>query len=236
MAKAPMLESDLYPPLKRTLQSLGYEVKGEIESCDVVAVRIDEAGNEEPPVIVELKLQLNLKVILQAVDRFAISESVYVGIPADLKTYTRERKRVLKLFRRLGLGLITINPKVGGRKGKPATGIVHIVLDPNPTRPKADKRRAARLKHEFETRVGDPTPGGLGPRKKQLTSYRQRAILIAKHLREEGASKASDIASDLSEPKARQIMYNNVYGWFSREGKGVYALSGKGASELKDWE
>lgn len=228
-------EEDLYAPLKRTLQSLGYEVKGEVEGCDVVAVRTDEAGDEEPPVIVELKLQLNLKVILQAVDRFAISESVYVGIPADLKTYTRERKRVLKLFRRLGLGLITINPKVGGRKGKAPTGIVHIILDPNPTRPKPDKRRAARLKHEFETRVGDPTPGGLGPRKKQLTAYRQRAILIARHLKKEGATKASEVASDLSEPKARAIMYDNVYGWFLREGKGIYALSERGKKELKDW-
>ena len=231
-----MLESDLYPPLKRTLEDLGYEVKGEVEGCDVVAIRPDDDGKEEPPVIVELKLQLNLQVILQAVDRFAISDSVYVGIPADMKTWKRERKRILKLFRRLGLGLITIDPKIGGRKGKTPTGIVHIVLDPNPTRPKPDKRRAARLKHEFETRVGDTIPGGQSTRKKQLTAYRQRAILIAKHLRVEGPTKASDIAADLSEPKAREIMYNNVYGWFFREGKGVYALSEKGEVELKEWE
>ncbi len=32
-------EADLYPPLKRALDGLGYAVKGEIEGCDVVALR-----------------------------------------------------------------------------------------------------------------------------------------------------------------------------------------------------
>jgi hypothetical protein len=230
-----MKEQDLYPPLKRTLESLGYEVKGEVEGCDVVGMRKDSDGKDEPPLIVELKLQLNLKVILQAVDRFAISESVYVGIPAGMKTWTRERKGLLKLFRRLGLGLITIDPKIGGRKKSAPTGIVHIVLDPDPSRARPNKRRSARLKREFNTRIGDTIPGGQSTRSKQLTSYRQRAILIAKHLRAEGPTKASLIAAELSEPKARIIMYNNVYGWFDAEGRGIYRLSVVGEKELEEW-
>ena len=46
-----MKESDLYLPLKRFLESQNYEVKGEVQDCDVVAVR-----GEEAPVVVELKL------------------------------------------------------------------------------------------------------------------------------------------------------------------------------------
>ena len=46
-----MKESDLYLPLKRFLESQNYEVKGEVQDCDVVAMRAKEA-----PVIVELKL------------------------------------------------------------------------------------------------------------------------------------------------------------------------------------
>lgn len=226
-----MKEQDLYPPLKRTLEGLGYEVKGEIEGCDVVAER---AG--EPLLIVELKLQLNLGVILQAVDRFAMTESVYVGVPAGMGTLKRERKRILKLFRRLGLGLITIDPKIGGRKKGAPTGIVSIVLDPLPSEARLNKRRAARLKKEFGARVGDTTPGGQATNKGVLTSYRQRAILIASHLRDNGAVKAALVASELSDPKARDIMYNNVYGWFEAEGKGVYRLSKQGAQELVIWE
>ena len=36
-------------------------------------------------------------------------------------------------------------------------------------------------------------------------------------------------------PKARDLMYNNVYGWFVGEGKGVYKLSECGAEELSQW-
>ncbi len=48
-----MKESDLYHPIKRYLEAQGYEVKGEVHDCDVLAVR----GDEEP-VIVEIKLTL----------------------------------------------------------------------------------------------------------------------------------------------------------------------------------
>lgn len=61
-----MKESDLYLPLKRFLESQNYEVKGEVQDCDVLAVR-----GEEVPVVVELKLSFNLNVVLQAVERLA---------------------------------------------------------------------------------------------------------------------------------------------------------------------
>ncbi len=217
-----MAEADLYPPLKRALEGLGYTVKGEIEGCDVVALR-----SEDPPVIVELKLALNLKVVLQAVDRFAITDSVYVGIPTGLGTWKRERKRILKLFRRLGLGLVVITPE---------SGIVDFVLDPNPTRPRKDKRRAARLRHEFATRLGDTVPGGSASRGKRLTAFRQRSVRIALHLRAQGPTKASVVAAAVKDPKARDVMYRNVYGWFTAYGRGIYALSERGAAELVPWE
>ena len=34
-----MREHDLYPPVKAFLEAPGYAVKGEIDSCDVVAIR-----------------------------------------------------------------------------------------------------------------------------------------------------------------------------------------------------
>ena len=61
-----MKESDLYPPVKQFLESQGYGVKGEVQDCDVLSVR-----GEEEPVIVELKLSLNLNVILQVVERLS---------------------------------------------------------------------------------------------------------------------------------------------------------------------
>ena len=68
-----MSEAELYGPIKRFLETQGYIVKGEIGACDIVALRGDEA-----PVVVELKERLNLALILQAVDRLAISDAVYI--------------------------------------------------------------------------------------------------------------------------------------------------------------
>ena len=65
-----MPESDLYDPIKKFLEVQGFVVKGEIGACDVVAVR----GDDEV-VVVELKDQLNLALVLQAVDRLAVTDA-----------------------------------------------------------------------------------------------------------------------------------------------------------------
>ena len=99
-----MQESDLYLPLKQYLESQNYEVKGEICDCDIVAVREDE-----PPVVIELKLILNLDVLLQGVDRLSLSSVIYIGIPHDAKSFKKKRKLALKLLKMLGFGLILID-------------------------------------------------------------------------------------------------------------------------------
>jgi hypothetical protein len=218
-----MKESDLYLPLKRFLESQGYEVKGEVGECDVLAVRGDEA-----PVVVELKLSLNLEVVLQAVERLAATPKVYVGIPEDCGVLNRRRKHIIKLLRMLGLGLIIIDPK---RR----TGRVSVLLDPGEYRPRRSKQRQERLLGEFMKRVGDPNLGGTHMRKGIMTAYRQRALAIARYLEEQGPAKASHIAGILAEPKARNILYDDVYGWFDRVSLGVYELSPRGKQEIRLW-
>ena len=53
-----MRETELYPPVKAFLEGQGYAVKGEVEACDLVAVRGDQA-----PVIVELKTSFTLGLV-----------------------------------------------------------------------------------------------------------------------------------------------------------------------------
>jgi len=50
-----LYEVDLYKPVKDYFTSEGYDVYGEVNDCDVVAVKEDEL------IIVELKLRLNLE-------------------------------------------------------------------------------------------------------------------------------------------------------------------------------
>ncbi len=224
----PTKESDLYSPLKRFLEDQGYEVKGEVLDCDVVAVRGSEA-----PVVVELKTSLNLNLLLQAVDRLSLTPKVYVGIPKGSKSLGSRRKRVLKLLRMLGLGLVTIDPS--GRTEMDERPSVDVILDPSEYRPRASKHRRDRLLGEFERRVGDPNLGGSEKKRGVMTAYRQRALAIAELLQAQGPTKASEVAEMLHQPKARDVLYRDVYGWFDRVSLGVYALSPRGQREMVEW-
>jgi len=220
-----MLESELYPPIKYFLEQQGYEVKGEVGDCDVVAVR-----GSEGPVIVELKLNLNLTVLLQAVDRFSLSDTVYIGLPHQCSILkSQKKKRVIKLLRQLNVGLVVI-------QCNQSHGFVEVLLDPGPYQPRLNGKHQQRLLGEFAHRVGDPNAGGSDRRQGLLTVYRQRALAIAQCLGQQGATKASVIAQQLGDSKARDILYRDVYGWFDRHGKGVYSLSPKGVKEIKLWQ
>lgn len=64
----PIRETSLHLPVKRFLEALAFEVKGEICGCDLVELR----GDEPPLVVVgELKLAFNLEPVLQGIDRTA---------------------------------------------------------------------------------------------------------------------------------------------------------------------
>ena len=84
--------------------------------------------------------------------------------------------------------------------------------------------------------MGDPNTGGADRRKGLMTAYRQQALAIALFLQQQGPSKASVISRTLQEPKARAILYRNVYGWFDRPATGMYALSPRGIQEIPRWQ
>jgi hypothetical protein len=215
-------ESDLYAPIKKFLTAQGYRVKGEIAACDVVGVRGDET-----PLIVELKEQLNLSLLLQAVDRLAVSDTVYVAFRIGGKhsaSWRSRRKSTLSLLRRLGLGLLTVSVR----------GRVEAVLDPAPYRPRGNAGRRARLLKEFSERVGDPEAGGSVSRQR-MTSYRQDAIRCARALSVEDVLKLALIRERSGVERAGPIVRDNHYGWFERVTNGHYSLSAKGQLELPRW-
>ncbi len=217
-----MAESDLYDPIKRFLEAQGYAVKGEIGACDIVALR-----GEDAPVVVELKERLNLALILQAVDRLRVTDAVYIAFrvgKGQSASWRSRPKRVTALLRRLGLGLLTVS----------ARGHVVAVLDPAPYHPRTDRGRRQRLLREFTERVGDPETGG-STSKKQLTVYRQNALLCARELKASGVLKLEVIRRRTGVERAGPMLRDNHYGWFERVTSGHYQLSPKGRRELEDW-
>ena len=203
-----MAESDLYLPVKRFLEAQGYVVKGEVKECDVVGVRGDEA-----PLIVELKTTFSLQLLLQGVDRQAISDAVYLAFGPPKR---RQRSDILKLCKRLGLGVLIV------------TGdLVEPLVDPVPYQPRRNTRRASLLLKEFAHRVGDLNTGGT-TRRPRMTAYRQDVLRLVAHLKQNGPTKAAIIKQETGVPRTATLLQNDVYGWFLRENRGIYTLSSKG--------
>lgn len=219
-----MRETDLYPAVKAFLERQGYAVKGEVQGCDVVARRGAEA-----PVIVELKTRFSLPLVLQGVRRQSLSDAVYLAFPAKGagEAWKSARRDVLALCRRLGLGLlvVTLEPEP----------FVEAALDPGPYQPRKSKRRLGLLLREFERRRGDPTPGG-GSKAPIMTAYRQDALRLARTLDIGGPASPRALRTATGVDRAPAILQRDVYGWFQRVERGVYALSDAGRAAIARYE
>ncbi len=213
------METSLYLPVKAFLEKAGYVVKGEIGSCDVVGLI-----ESEPPVVVvcELKLSFNLELILQAVDRAAISDEVWIAARVSAKGRGREAdKRYRDLCRRMGIGMLGIAD----------SGEVSVIVSSVSPMPRTNSKRRTRLVKEHRRRQGDPVLGG-GSRAPIMTAYRQQALICAAALAQ-GLTRPRDMKS--LAPQAGRILLDNVYGWFDRQGKGVYGLNEAGEAALLRW-
>ena len=213
------LESSLYLPVKRFLEDLGFEVKGEVCGCDLVALhdRLPTAV-----VIGELKLTFNLDLVLQAVDRSAACDEIWLAVRASRRGGGRERDpRVRKLCRLLGLGLLCVSQ----------SGKVEVLVEPVPWRPRLDPNRRSKIVSEHRRRQGDPAIGG-STRQPIMTAYRQQALACAAAL-SRAPARPRDLKSAL--PDAPKILLRNVYGWFVRVERGLYALSEGGKAALMRW-
>lgn len=213
------MEADLYPPVKQFLEGMGFEVKGEIRSCDVVAISQDVT---ELVVIGELKRSFTLELVLQAVERTAVCDEVWLAVEASKTGRGREGDaRVKKLCHFLGFGLLTVA----------ASGRVDVIVEPGPWKPRRNNKRRSRIVEEFRRRRGDPIAGG-STRMPQMTAYRQQALVIAEVLAS-GPARPRDLKSIA--PEVAKILQSNVYGWFDRIERGVYGLNSAGHAALIAW-
>ncbi len=214
------METSLYLPVKRFLEGFGYAVKGEIGRCDLVGLK-----ENDPAVVVigELKLAFNLELVLQGVDRMRVGDEIWLAAPLSKRGKGRENDtRYRNLCRHLGFGLL----------GVTAAGRVEILVSPVSPPPRKNARLRSRLVDEHQKRRGDPMAGG-STRAPVMTAYRQQALACAAAM-----SAAPQRPRDLKPafPDAPKILSRNVYGWFERADRGIYALTDAGRSALHKWD
>jgi hypothetical protein len=193
-------------------------VKGEIVGADVVALR---EGEKPLLVIAELKLGLNFELVLQAVERMRSADEVWLAVPATRKGRDRDR-RAHQLCRLLGIGLLAVTL---------STGHVTALVEAGPYAPRRNAVRRRLILREFNRRQGDPMAGGHA-RGARMTAYRQQALALAQQLRA-GPRRPRDVKAAV--PEAGTMLLRNVYGWFERTAKGVYALTPAGHDALRVW-
>jgi hypothetical protein len=213
------LETDLYPSIKRYLEKVGLEVKGEVCGCDLVGL---SEGSPELVVIGEMKQSFTLELVLQAVDRTSACDEIWLAVRASKRGRGRENDaRVKKLCRFLGFGLLTVT----------AEGRVDVVAAPAPWTPRRDAKRRSRIVEEHRRRKGDPIVGG-STRTPQMTAYRQQALAVANAVAGM-PSRPRDLR--ILAPDAAKILQGNVYGWFARIERGLYGLTPSGRGALVTW-
>ncbi|WP_284757926.1 DUF2161 family putative PD-(D/E)XK-type phosphodiesterase [Agrobacterium sp. fls2-241-TYG-188a] len=213
------METSLYLPVKAFLEAAGYSVKGEVGGCDLVGISDDES-----PVVVicELKMTFNLELLLQAVDRAAVADEVWIAARISAKGRGRETdKRYRDLCRRLGIGMMGVSDR----------GDVSVIVPSTSPMPRTNPKRRSRLVREHKTRRGDPVLGG-STRVPMMTAYRQQALGCAAILAK-GPLRVGDVRKDV--PEAGKILLSNVYGWFERLERGVYGLTDAGRDALVRW-
>lgn len=213
------LETALYLPVKAFLEARGYEVKGEVGGCDLVALKDDD-----PPLVVigELKMSFTLELVLQAVDRAAACDEVWIAARVSGRGKGRESDaRFRNLCRRLGFGMLGVTDAGG----------VDLIVSPDAPMPRRNPQRRSRLVREHQRRRGDPVKGG-GSRQPIMTAYRQAALACAAAMRK-GAVRPRDLRA--ASPDAATILQRNVYGWFNRIERGRYELTEAGQQALERW-
>lgn len=223
-------ETELYLPVKQYFEALGYNVKSEVKSCDLVAVHPEHTE----PVIVELKKTFNLPLLFQGMERLKLSNQVYLAVERNRNKKGAHNQRwsdIVQLCRRLGLGFMTVTFY---KTKKP---LVEILCSPEQqtysTRPST--RKATRVLQEFNERSGDYNTGGSTGRK-LVTAYTEHALRCAQQLRLHGPLSPRQLrALAGGSPKAATILQKDYYGWFTRTQRGIYTLTPAGEAALENY-
>ncbi len=221
-------EKDLYGPVQTYFEKLGFKVQAEVNDCDVVAYQ----EKTDTIIITELKLNLNITLLMQAAKRQKITNHVYLAIPKPKISLRRKRWRdLVHLVRRLELGLILVSFE--GRKPS-----LDVVCEPKPFERKKsmkqNNRQRKKIIEEIKNRRSNQNVGG-SSHILMMTAYKEMAIQIAYYLDHLGPMSAKELEKIGTRNKTYSILYNNYYQWFERVDRGVYGLTEKGKNEYKTY-
>lgn len=222
-------EAELYAPIKQFFVQQGYDVKAEVNHCDLVAIHQD--SNEM--IIVEMKKTFTLGLLLQGMERQRLGGTVYLAVERNRKKSGAVNQKfgdLSELCRRMDMGLIAVT----FYKTKPPE--IEVLCEPNdePIR-KYRPSKTRRLLHEFKERSGDYNVGG-SQGKKLVTSYREKALRCALSLQQLGIASPKQIKEHSGVINVSNILRDNHYHWFHKVERGKYQLTNEGRHGLIEYQ
>lgn len=219
------MERELFGPIKEYFEAMGYVCDGEVGDIDLYMEKGDES------VAVELKVSLDFRAVQQAALRQKITDYVFIGIfkPKDLNSHAFKDK--LYLLKRLGIGLLVVS-----KRSKDVTLVSEPVVSELSKYVSRNKRRKESLHKEFSKRKVKGNTGGVTG-VKLITGYREEALIVLDALCSLGGEAPAKQVREVSKiERARNIMYDNYYGWFVNSGKGIYKITETGYDALEEYE
>ena len=206
-------ETDLYLPVKKYFESLGYRVDAEVKDCDVVASKDDEI------IICELKKSFSLALLYQIIERKAITSNVYAVIPRPKNMNSRVFRNQCNLLRSLGVGLLIVL-KSNKR--------VDLVLEPAKDSIRKHKKRTERIKKEVNGRNMNINTGG-STRKKIVTAHKESVISALCYIEKNKQIRLRDCNEYV-----KAAIKSNHYKYFVRIDRGIYTMNSDANNMLND--
>lgn len=215
-----MEEKALYLPIKKLLESKGYQIKAEVKDIDMVGIKDDYT------IAVELKTSISLKLIYQAIDRQKLCDKVYIGLPKTaFKSHKANIRQFVYLLKRLDIGLIQVDQDQ-------ATLFMESEGFDMVKSKNQNKHKKKSVLKEFSLRQNDLNVGGMKGQK--MTHYRERVIKIAEYLNEFKTGSPKEIKAFTGVFDTPNILQKNYYLWFKKVERGVYTLSLMGEKALAE--
>lgn len=209
-------ESDMYVPVVKMLEDMGYSVRGEVKSCDITAAKDGEI------IVIEMKKSFTMKLVYQIIDRQTFSKNVYACIPRSEK----KANDMMRLLKRLDAGLITV------ALDSPLK-LVQIVFEPSGMKKITNSQKKKALEKEANSRTADLNTGGTS-RTKLVTAYREKSIELLCLCDKFGTFSKNELINAGYEEKTYSILYKNYYRWFKKEKRALYSVSDEGKKALAD--
>ncbi|MCH5209859.1 MAG: hypothetical protein J1F01_02740 [Oscillospiraceae bacterium] len=217
-----MTEKELYPPVHDLFEKRGYKVNAEVVDCDMTAVKDDEF------IIVELKKNLSVALLAQGLKRQRTGADVYVAVPKPKQYSFSKFRSVFSVIKKLELGLIFVSIRGG-------YSFAEIVFEPKPyTSNYKNYKKKKQIMDEINGRTIDTNTGGVTGTK-IVTAYTEKCIHIACILDMYGEMSPKEVRAKGGADNTLQILSRNVYGWFRKVNKGIYAITDEGRKGLLEY-